>query len=120
MEGISPARVASIVSSESSRPASSRPRNGAAAEPTVQAQASTGEPQFDIESLEMIAAELDSALKRAQGDFSVSVDGDSGTMVVRITDKVTGEIVKQIPPQELMDADVSMEKIIGLLVDDRA
>lgn len=41
-------------------------------------------------------------------------------IIVRITDEVTGEIVKQIPPQELLDAGLSMEKIVGLLVDDRA
>ena len=54
------------------------------------------------------------------GDFSVSVERDSGMVIVRITDEVTGEIVRQIPPQELLDAGSSMEKIVGLLVDDRA
>ncbi len=43
---------------------------------------------------------------------------DTGMIVVRITDVSTGEIVKQVPPQELMDADLNMEKIVGLLVDD--
>ncbi|MFH1570874.1 MAG: flagellar protein FlaG [Gemmatimonadota bacterium] len=67
-----------------------------------------------------IAAELNAAVKKLDGDFSVSVDRESGMIIVRITDQVTGEIVRQIPPQELLDADHSMEKIVGLLVDDRA
>ena len=59
---------------------------------------------------EQLAAELASALDK--------VDGDTGMIVVRITDVSTGEIVKQVPPQELMDADRKMEEIVGLLVDD--
>jgi len=65
-----------------------------------------------------LAAELASALDRVDGDFSVSVDDDTGMIVVRITDVLTGEIVKQVAPQELMDANLNMEKIVGLLVDD--
>ena len=53
-------------------------------------------------------------------NFHVSVDDDSGMMVVRITDTETGEIVRQAPPQQILDANVSMEKIIGLLVNDQA
>jgi len=79
-----------------------------------------GPQAIDVNLASEIASELDSALKKLDGDFSVSVDRDSGMVIVRITDEVTGEIVKQIPPQELLDAGTSMEKIVGLLVDDRA
>jgi len=79
-----------------------------------------GPQAIDVNLASEIASELDSALKKLDGDFSVSVDRDSGMIIVRITDEVTGEIVKQIPPQELLDAGTSMEKIVGLLVDDRA
>jgi uncharacterized FlaG/YvyC family protein len=70
--------------------------------------------------VQQLAAELGTALDRVEGDFSVSVDRDSGMVIVRITDEVTGEIVRQIPPKELLEADRSMERIVGLLVDDQA
>jgi uncharacterized FlaG/YvyC family protein len=41
-------------------------------------------------------------------------------MVVRITDQATGEVVRQIPSKELLEADRSMERIVGLIVDDQA
>ena len=78
------------------------------------------QPTVDPQVTEKLAARLDAALSNVDGDFSVSVDGDSGMVVVRILDTTTGEIVKQVPPQELLDADISMERIIGLLVDDEA
>ena len=127
MEGIT-ARMPRIASQESSRP-SSRPRNHAGATESsapvgapesVRAKAVAGPQAVDANLAGKIAAELNAAVKKLDGDFSVSVDRDSGMIVVRITDQVTGEIVRQIPPQELLDADHSMEKIIGLLVDDRA
>ena len=67
-----------------------------------------------------MALELDKALKDIDSNFSVSIDDITGILVVRITDPTTGEIVKQVPPQQLLDADVNMDKIIGLLVDDMA
>lgn len=127
MEGIT-ARMPRIASTESSRP-SERPRNHAGATESsarveapehVRTKAMAGPQAVDVNLASEIAAELDSALKKMDGDFSVSVDRDTGMVIVRITDEVTGEIVRQIPPQELLDAGLSMEKIVGLLVDDRA
>ena len=40
--------------------------------------------------------------------------------VVRITDRETGEVIKQLPPQELVEGDIRMKKIVGLFVDDQA
>ncbi|MBN98290.1 MAG: hypothetical protein CME16_03435 [Gemmatimonadetes bacterium] len=67
-----------------------------------------------------MALELDKALKGIDSKYSASIDDSTGILVVRITDPKTGEIVKQVPSQELLDADLNMEKIIGLLVDDMA
>ena len=126
MEGISVTRPSGIASHESSRP-SPRPRNtagsnesgGRAEHKPGTGSSSTAQPApLEAGVAEQLAAELTSALEHVEGDFSVSVDHDTGMIVVRITDVSTGEIVKQVPPQELMDADLNMEKIIGLLVDD--
>ena len=68
--------------------------------------------------IQALADNLNEALSQGDSNVSVSVDDSTGMVVVRITDTSTGEIVKQIPPQQLLDADVSVEKIIGLLVND--
>ena len=128
MEGISVTRPSGIASQEGSRP-SPRPRNTTGGNEsggrvghhhdsdTGKSSKAQAQP-VDSGVTEQLAAELSSALEHVEGDFSVSVDHDTGMIVVRITDVSTGEIVKQVPPQELMDADLNMEKIVGLLVDD--
>ena len=130
MEGIASMKPPGVASHEGSRPSSQRVRNRSEAAAPVPsgngggsgaaAAAPPPQPTVDPQVTEKLAARLDAALSNVDGDFSVSVDGDSGMVVVRILDTTTGEIVKQVPPQELMDADISMERIIGLLVDDQA
>ena len=124
-ESTSPVR-ASIASIESSRPSQrSRSEGGGSNSGSVAVgrevpHRSPEAKQVDAETTAQLATQLAAALETVEGEFSVSVDGDTGMIVVRITDQVTGEIVKQIPPQELVDADLNMERIIGLLVDNEA
>jgi flagellar protein FlaG len=70
--------------------------------------------------VQQLAAELETALNQLDGDFSVSVDEDSGMVIIRITDEITGEVVRQVPSRELLEADRSMKRIVGLIVDDQA
>lgn len=72
------------------------------------------------EELMALAEEMNQTLKQINGNYSVSVDDATGVMVVRITDEDTGEVVKQIPPQQILDVSVSVERIVGLLVNDQA
>jgi uncharacterized FlaG/YvyC family protein len=126
IDGITTRVLTSTVSHESSRP-SQRPRNPAG-EQNDSSVVAGNEPlapgsaavQSTTRTVQQLAAELGTALDRVEGDFSVSVDRDSGMVIVRITDEVTGEIVRQIPPRELLEADRNMERIVGLLVDDQA
>ena len=124
MDAIIAKKIVGAPSHESSSP---RPRNvsggfsgDTAQAPQARAENSAAVQPADHEAVQQLAAELESALNQNQGDVSVSVDQDSGMVIVRITDEVTGEIVKQVPAEELLKVDQSMEKIVGLLIDDLA
>jgi flagellar protein FlaG len=103
---------------EGNRP-SQRARQGTGQSEGLRAS-SANEPPVDVQQAEALAAQMNEVLKRIEGNYSVSVDQATGMVVVRITDTETGEIVKQVPPQQILDINVSMEKIIGLLVNDQA
>ena len=60
------------------------------------------------------------ALAKQGGDFSVALDQGSGVLVMRVTDNKTGEVIKQLPTQELLEADLNIQKIIGLFIDNQA
>ena len=78
--------------------------------------------EVDKEQKELvsIAAELEKILAKQGGDLSVALDQGSGVLVMRVTDNKTGEVIKQLPTAELLEADLSMQKIIGLFVDNQA
>jgi len=96
------------------------PRDGTGSNANATAAAPKVDEQLSTEKTHALAAELNKALEQVEGSYSVSVDDDTGMMVVRITDTETGDIVKQVPPQQVLDVSVSVEKIVGLLVDDQA
>ncbi len=83
-------------------------------------RAGSGTPSKSLSETEALTKQLNSALAQIDGNYSVSVDDDTGMVVVRITDTDTGEIVKQVPPQQVLDVSMSVDKIIGLLVNDLA
>jgi uncharacterized FlaG/YvyC family protein len=75
--------------------------------------------ELSARDVEALAEDLNKTLSRFDGDYSVSVDDATGMLLLRIKDSA-GDIVKQIPPQQVLDARVSVQKIIGLLVNDEA
>ena len=113
MENVNSLRTVQASIQSDARPASVKAQHGVAAAIKDKVETRTLEPK----EIQALADNLNETLGRGDGKISVSVDDSTGMMVVRITDKA-GEIVKQIPPQQLLDADVSVENIIGLLVND--
>ena len=75
--------------------------------------------EIGVAKTEALVKDLNSALEKVDGDYSVSVDNETGMVVVRITNTETGELVKQVPAQQLLDVSMNVEKIIGLLVNDQ-
>jgi len=121
MEGINQTmKIPAALSREAVKAKQPRGPEAQAAAPAVGgSQAAPVAQPVPAEDLKQAAAEVDKVLQKQHSDLSVSVDETTGTMVVRITDNNTGEVVKQIPPEQLMEANVSMNKIVGLLIDDQ-
>lgn len=112
-------KIPEAVSREAVRAKPRDPQLVADPEVSSDNQAKPAAPAIQAQEVKQAAADLDKALQQQNGDLSVSVDETTGTMVVRITDNNTGEVVKQIPPKQLMEANISMNKIVGLLIDDQ-
>ena len=90
------------------------------ADGTDGAAPTASESQLSLEKTRSMVAELNKTLEEVEGNYSVSVDNDTGLVVVRITDTETGDIIKQVPSEQVLEASVSLDKIIGLLVNDQA
>ena len=66
------------------------------------------------------ADRLNEALQGLNRDLAISVHGDPGVLMVEVTDPATGDVIRQIPPEQLLEVEGSIDKIIGLFVNDTA
>jgi flagellar protein FlaG len=66
------------------------------------------------------ADRLNQALETLSRDLAISVHEDSGKLIVEVTDPGTGEVVRQIPAEQVLEAQESIDKIVGLFVNDIA
>lgn len=53
-------------------------------------------------------------------EFSISIDKETDRPVVKIIDRRTKEVVRQIPPQDILSLDHRLQQLAGLLLRARA
>jgi flagellar protein FlaG len=88
-----------------------------AAAPAAQAHAKPKQPPVDIEK---VARQLESFLKRVNRSLEFHVDDASGRMVCSVRDAETGDLIRQIPNEEVLRmAELAHDETI-VLVNERA
>lgn len=79
---------------------------GVAASPPVMAKA----------ELERTVESLNESVQNHRRSLRFSVDEDSGRTVIRVVDPRTDEIIRQIPPEEVLDLAKHLENSAGALL----
>jgi flagellar protein FlaG len=83
-------------------------------EPTPQQQPRREQVQRAVESMkELVQA-------KAPNSLSFSIDDESGKTIVRVSDAQTGEMIRQIPSEELLEIARSLDKMQGMLLQQKA
>lgn len=75
--------------------------------------------QFDREDLEEAVADTNSMIFGEDRRFEFEVHERTGRMMVKLIDKESDEIVKEIPPEKILDLVASIWDLVGILVDER-
>jgi flagellar protein FlaG len=63
---------------------------------------------------------LNKIVESLNWNIRVRIDETHGRIVTQIVDPDKGEIIKQIPPQELLDIMTRVKELVGLLLDREA
>jgi flagellar protein FlaG len=71
-----------------------------------------------------LALNVENLTQIVRRDLEFSIDKDSGTQVMRVVDAETGELVRQIPPEQILQVisrieEMRDEMLPGVLLDDR-
>jgi flagellar protein FlaG len=91
------------------------PRVQAAAEPAKAAR-----PEPTREALDVATRKVQQFVETRASELQFSVDDTSGAAVVRVFDKSTKELIRQIPSQEMLDMASAIENLQGLLLKQKA
>lgn len=87
--------------------------------PSAPAAAPPSEPQADgrvarIERLELAAGE---AFADARGKLSIRYDEATGRFIYRELDPATGEVLREFPPEEVLERLARLKKLAGASLD---
>lgn len=83
-------------------------------------RASTAAPTPTKEQVEQAAARVKEVLRGTTSRLEIEIDSDSHKAVIKILNGESGEIIRQIPAQELLDLAKHLDEPKGLLVRERA
>jgi flagellar protein FlaG len=89
-----------------------------APEATQEPQASV--PAVDAKMLEKAVKDLSESAQNTQRSLQFSIDESSGRTVIKVVDKITQEVIRQIPEEEVLALAARLEKGTGRLVQDEA
>ena len=97
----------------------------AASSRAIQTQSARTEDSSERKEAE--PEELDKAVEKVQKfvsmtacDIEFSIDEDSGHTVVKVIDRETKDVIRQIPSQEMLDLAQALDKLQGLLIRQKA
>ena len=68
------------------------------------------------EGLREVVAAADRAVKSLQNSVQLSLDSRSGQPIVRVVDTETGQLIRQIPTEEVLELRRALDRIAGLLI----
>lgn len=69
--------------------------------------------------VQQAADRLNEAMQSLDHHLVISIHKDTGQMVVKVTD-TNGKVIRQIPSEQLLKAEVNIGKILGLFVNNQA
>ncbi len=104
-------------------PGVASPPSGVAAQPAVQALQQAAPAPAEKPSIEELRAAVERIRQvvtpNAQS-LQFSVDEELGRTVVRVTDAITNEVIRQIPSEEAIAISKALDKLQGLLLRQQA
>lgn len=93
------------------------PATPAPARPTAKPE-TVEQPSF--QQLEQAARRIEKFVQPISSDLQFSVDEASGSQVVRVIDRATQQVIRQMPSEEMLAIASALDRLQGLLVRQQA
>jgi flagellar protein FlaG len=74
----------------------------------------------DVGFLKDVLAVAQSHFQISDVGLAFSVHGDTGRIKVSVTDKNTGDLIREIPPEGVLNLMAKLDEMMGILFDEKA
>lgn len=81
---------------------------------------STSQATADRAMIDQVSSKVNEMLASAGTQLKIEVDGESERVVVKVVDQKSGDVVRQIPPEELLELQKYLSSPKGLLLWEQA
>ncbi len=71
------------------------------------------------EKITRIAEAMESYVQSIQRDLKIRFHEETGKIMIQVTSSDDGEVIREIPPKELLDLAARMEELTGTLFDEK-
>lgn len=72
------------------------------------------------EQLKDVVNSINSVMKNLSSSLEFTVDSDSERTIVKVMDKQTNEVIRQIPSQDALELAKAVDRLQGLLIKEKA
>ena len=86
---------------------------------STEINADTNRHRFKREDLDSAVEDANKMIANRNDRFEFKIHERTGRMMVKLIDNDTDEVVKEIPPEKLLDLVASIWDLVGILVDER-
>ena len=126
MEALNSVKIQHVHSpySEAGSAKASSGRKGAAVEsfPRTDSMGSLEKPeklqskaQSTENMMKRVAEAMDKYVRSTQHDLEIKIHEGTGRILIKVVSQETGEVIREIPPEEMLDLAVKMEEMAGVL-----
>lgn len=75
--------------------------------------------EMSEEDIDLVVEEMRQSLRDNATNLDFAIDRSSGRVVVKIIDRTNGEVLRQLPSEEMLALHESLERMVGVLVSTR-
>ena len=105
----------------SSKPALDEPQSPSRrTESRVNSQSEAVTQSVNVSDLEKIVAQAQESLKPIDSRIKLSVDEDLNRVVVKVLDSDSGEVIRQLPPEDILQVQRFLKEQSGLILEEEA
>ena len=88
--------------------------------PATTQKAKPSQPNVSMAAAQQAAAEINKFLKSSSASVEFTVEGKTDRVIVRVVDSATHQVIRQIPSEETLAISRSLDRMAGLLVEQKA